>query len=306
MRKTITIPENPKYFPLTGSSIIIESAGLYSGVEQVPLISFDNASADFPVYPHSVYQNPEGNFNRILIEPTPESAGDEITILSFDECLESNLNIAFSGSKKTNCGTTFSITSTDAGQSLSSLQIQKNGLLPTAMYISAENANINYAFDTIADQSSNNHSLAATITENATGSIEPTALPASDEIFNIIFYGQSVEVSILEPADTLQIFSNKIRDALKGNSAINNDFSITNATGANVPVSINAKKSGVEYNSEITATNTDAEMTIVSPKGGQSQKGEMIKIVGIDFIQKFTFASAAAGFPADLVLTTEY
>jgi len=245
MRKTITIPENPKYFPLTGSSVIIESAGLYSGVEQVPLISFDNASADFPVYPHSVYQNPEGNFNRILIEPTPESAGDEMTILSFDECLKSNLNIAFSGSKKTISGTTFSITSTDAGQNLSSLQIQKNGLIPTAMYISAENAKLNYGFDIIADQSSNNHSLAATITENATGSIEPTALPASDEIFTINFYSQSVEVSILA-ADTLQIFSNKIRDALKGNSAINNDFSITNATGANVPVSINAKKSGVE------------------------------------------------------------
>jgi len=129
------------------------------------------------------------------------------------------------------------------------------------MYISAENADINYAFDTIADQSSNNHSLAATITENATGSIEPTALPASDEIFTINFYSQSVEVSILA-ADTLQIFSNKIRDALKGNSAINNDFSITNATGANVPVSINAKKSGVEYNSEITATNTDAEINM--------------------------------------------
>ena len=305
MRKTITIPENPKYFPLTGSCVIIESAGLYSGVEQVPLISFDNASADFPLYPHSVYQNPEGNFNRILIEPTPESAGDEITILSFDECLESNLKIAFSGSKKTICGTTFSITSTDAGQSLSSLQIQKNGLLPTAMYISAENAKINYAFDIIADQSSNNHSLAATITENATGSIEPTALPASDEIFNIIFYGQWVEVSILA-ADTLQIFSNKIRDALKGNSAINNDFSITNATGANVPVSINAKKSGVEYNSEITATNTDAEINMEYVNGGQSQKGEMIKIVGIDFIQKFTFASAVAGSPANLVVTTEY
>jgi len=40
--------------------------------------------------------------------------------------------------------------------------------------------------------------------------------------------------------------------------------------------------------------------------GGQSQKGEMIKIVGIDFIQKFTFASAVAGSPANLVVTTEY
>jgi|GEM_PF-3563524 len=305
MRKTITIPENPKYFPLTGSSVIIESAGLYSGVEQVPLISFDNASADFPLYPHSVYQNPEGNFNRILIEPTPESAGDEITILSFDECLESNLKIAFSGSKKTICGTTFSITSTDAGQSLSSLQIQKNGLFPTAMYISAENADINYAFDTIADQSSNNHSLAATKNENATGSIVVTAQASAGENFNMYFYGQSVTIPVAV-GDTLQEISNFIQYFLENNTVINSKYVITNENQTVVPVSIIARNTGTQYNQEITADNAEVDLSIESPIDGQNKAGEMIKIVGIDFIQKFTFASAVAGSPANLVVTTEY
>jgi hypothetical protein len=305
MRKTITIPEKPKYFPLTGRSVIIESAGLYSGVEQVPLISFDNASADFPVYPHSVYQNPEGNFNRLLIKPTPESIGDEITILTFDECLESNLQIDFINSNSVTAGTTFSKASTDASQNIQNLELQKDGFFPTSIYISARNEDINYAFDKPADQSSNNHSLTAEKSENASGNIEPIAIPSADETFTINFYSQSIEVTILA-TDTLQLFSDKIKNSLKGNSAINNDFQITNNTGSSVPVSINAKKAGVEYNSEITATNADAQISIVSPKGGQSKSAEIIKIVGLNFIQKFTFASGATGLQGNLIITPEY
>jgi hypothetical protein len=173
------------------------------------------------------------------------------------------------------------------------------------MYISARGANLNFSFDSDANQSDSNHFLPAERNEKATGSIEPLTIPAADETFQINFISQSVQVSVLA-TDTLQIFSNKVRDALKGNSAINADFNIANNAGASVPVSIDAKKAGAEYNSGITATNQNAELSIISPRGGQSQSGEMIKIEGLDFIQKFRFANAISGAPAELVITPEY
>jgi hypothetical protein len=111
MRLKTNIPAagERKIVDLTGKSLIIEAAGLYSSADQVPIIKFDNAGGSFPVYPYSTYQTPiaEG-FNSLELVGTAESAGDEVRILTFDECLDSNIQPAFSVSASSSvAGSTF-------------------------------------------------------------------------------------------------------------------------------------------------------------------------------------------------------
>lgn len=149
MRQTVQIPADGEKInvPLTGISVIIEAAGTYETVDDVPVLAFDRPGNDFPIYPRSQYQNPQGEFNKIVITGTTESEGDDITLVSFQECLESEVNIVYSGSFRATLIDTFSITSTDAAQSIPELQLTNaDGKLPSKIYIAARDNEILYSF----------------------------------------------------------------------------------------------------------------------------------------------------------------
>lgn len=155
MRRTVIIPANgvSQSFPITGRSVIIEACNLYKSINDVPLIGFDSGENQNPIYPRSTYQYDQGKFNKVVITGTAESAGDEITFLTFNECLDSNLNIEFSDSYKATLKDTFTKVASDTAQSITELElINSAGELPKAVYVSSAysktvpNDGIKYAF----------------------------------------------------------------------------------------------------------------------------------------------------------------
>lgn len=155
MRKTVTIPAAGKTLTvsMTGRSVIVESMGTYPSIDDVPTMQLSPGISDYPLYPRSVYPNSE-EFQQIVITGTAESAGDKITLLSTGQCLDLALNIVFSGSYEAVAGTSFTVTSTDAAQSLSEIQLQDAaGNLPKSIVVSALDNPIIYAFNVAPDRS---------------------------------------------------------------------------------------------------------------------------------------------------------
>jgi hypothetical protein len=146
-RIKVNLPEAGKDLKvkITGVSVIVENCNTYSP-EQVPTFSFDKGPADQPIYPRSQYPS-EGGFNSITIQGTEQSAGDEITLLSTMDCLQLDLNISFDQSYRAGAGISFVKTADGTVRSLSDLEIEKDGVLPSKIYISARGNDAIFAFN---------------------------------------------------------------------------------------------------------------------------------------------------------------
>ena len=137
-----------KSVKLTGRSLIVESAGVYSDAEQVPTFDFNPGAGNNPIYPRSVYVNNEGVFNSIILKGTAESADDEITLYSVDECLTTDLNVDVGSTTKVTLKATFKVAMTDTVKTLNAAQIANSNLdLPSTMFITATGAACRYAFN---------------------------------------------------------------------------------------------------------------------------------------------------------------
>lgn len=148
MRRTVTIPAAGKELPIamTGKSLVIESGPLYDLPEHVPTLGFDSGNNQFPLYPRSTYQA-EHCFKNIILTGTEQSEGDEFILVTYNECLNSVLNINFLQQYTVDVRDTFQIAASDAVQSFSELQmINDQGRLPSAMYISASENDIRFSF----------------------------------------------------------------------------------------------------------------------------------------------------------------
>jgi hypothetical protein len=166
MRLTTTIPGAgiEKAVKLTGASIIVENSGVYSRVDQVPFFAFNPGSNNNPIYPRSVYVNSEGGFNSIIITGTEESAGDEVTFFTVDECLTTDLNINLNETVEAEAGTTSEEVLSDAVFEFDELSIlNAEGKLPKRVYLSSADENIHYTFNVDPEQDSGTlfHNLGA-------------------------------------------------------------------------------------------------------------------------------------------------
>lgn len=122
MRATVKIPAAGETvsFPLTGRSVIVEQSGVYRRPAAVPLIGFSGGTNQRPIYPRSSYLADE-DFSNITITGTAESAGDEVTLLTLDECVSTKLNIQFLETVASFPGTTFFVKADDTAQQLNPL-----------------------------------------------------------------------------------------------------------------------------------------------------------------------------------------
>jgi len=151
MRKTVTFPAagEEKTVSLTGRSLIVEAANVYENINEVPLFKFSGAGSFLPIYPRSTYfydnDNKDG-FDSITLQSTAASDGDSVTLISVNDCLQTDININYAQTMKRVAGQTFSKASTDAAQGLSDVEITRAGYLPKSMYISARTNDINYGF----------------------------------------------------------------------------------------------------------------------------------------------------------------
>ena len=155
MRKTVEIPApgTPLVIPATGKSLIIESMNLYSDVSEVPVFDFSPGVNQYPMYPRSVYANEKG-YKEIRLQGTVESEGDEVTILTTNQCLKTNLNINYSESYDSTPGTTTPelLEGTEVFQ-FNELAIQNSeGYLPKRVYLNSLDNPILYAFNTNPNQ----------------------------------------------------------------------------------------------------------------------------------------------------------
>lgn len=139
MRRTITIPDAgvTKPFPVTGRSIIVEKAERYPEEAALPLLGFDSGGEQYPIYPRSTYQYQENRpFQQIQITGTTDSEGDKITLISYRECLPSELNIVYSAQFRHPPGTAFTKSASDAVQELAEVDlVDADGNLPSKLYI---------------------------------------------------------------------------------------------------------------------------------------------------------------------------
>lgn len=154
MRTTITIPAAGSRLTInaTGRSVAIEEMNVYPTAADVPILKMRPGS-EYPLYPRSTYPNEDGIFNSLEIVGTAESAGDEITLLSTDECLPLELNIDFSASYLAVAGTTTTETLSDAVFSWDEITIQDaNGNMPKSVLVQSLDEPIKLAFNVDPDQ----------------------------------------------------------------------------------------------------------------------------------------------------------
>lgn len=154
MRHKITVPGagvTKTFNQIKGKTLIVESANLFSGLEEVPLLGFNSGGNLNPVYPRSQYQyEANGNFDSITITGTTESAGSEIYFISSNLCLGTEINIQYSTSFSTFPGTTTGKTMDDTVQTFTEMELaDADGNLPSKMYAYCTGAGngINYAFN---------------------------------------------------------------------------------------------------------------------------------------------------------------
>jgi len=159
MRTNVTIPPagEKKVVNLSGLSVEVEQMPVYSEAAQVPEINFVPGER-YPMYPRSVYPNSEP-FTQIELIGTQEAAGDEVYLISTEQCLQFELNQQFQSTKKYIAGQTKSKASTDASQGLAEVELQKNGNLPVELFIEARNEPLVYAFDTPAGRNGESNLL---------------------------------------------------------------------------------------------------------------------------------------------------
>lgn len=184
MRKTVTIPAagNKKTVQVTGYSLIIESAGVYRSVNDVPIFSFNSGRANNPIYPRSVYGNDNKEFGSIELTGTAESAGDEVTFYTLNECLNTDININAAQTKKDVVGQTKSYLSSDSAQFLQKYDLLKDGKLPSSIYVSATENDLNYGFVDGGSEPTNNTSW-----HILTAGAEPIEIKGVDFIFSLYF-----------------------------------------------------------------------------------------------------------------------
>lgn len=154
MRKTVVVPAAGEeiQIAMTGRSVIVESGSLYDLPSDVPLIGFDPGGDQYPLYPRSTYQAKQC-FNNIIITGTAASEGDEFILISFVECLGSEINVNFSESYESYTKPSFSMDLDNNVDQFTELQlIDGDGNLPNKVFISTRAQDFVFAFDVDPDQ----------------------------------------------------------------------------------------------------------------------------------------------------------
>lgn len=150
MSRVIEVPPagQTQQFSLTGLSLYIISSASYEKISDCPQISFDTSGTLYPGITRSRFTNPAGVYNRIFVTGTDESAGDDLTLLSLDVCVDDFINFDALATTRATLKPTFSETMDDTVFELTELQIvNSDGDLPGAMYITARGGAVAYAFD---------------------------------------------------------------------------------------------------------------------------------------------------------------
>lgn len=150
MRRKFTIPAAGVTvpIPMTGRSVLIESVNLYLKPEHVPVIGFNSGDNQNPIYPQSSYEYDQGKFNNLTITGTDESEGDEVWIITVNDCLGNVIRIQHRDAYSSEPGSTFTKGATNAVQDLSELElVNDEGDLPKTVYVSSTGGNIRYCFE---------------------------------------------------------------------------------------------------------------------------------------------------------------
>lgn len=171
MRYKLTIPAagQTQQFPVTGVSIIVESVNVYTSPAQVPLLSFNEVGTSKPLYPQAIYRPDnlkDGKFKRIVLTGTTESAGDTVYLVTTNDCLTEQLNANTAAQYDSFPGVTqeATINNTVLTFTIVDLTDLATGAIANAMYVQAQETDINYAYGIDPNQGtpSNSHKLFTT------------------------------------------------------------------------------------------------------------------------------------------------
>lgn len=147
-REVVTVPAAGTFKPISRSAriVVVESMPAYAGPDARPGLYFDSKSGERqPLYNQWTYSSIDG-FGKLWLEGTAESAGDQIYLLLSDSCADDQINPNTEQLTKAIAGQTISEVSTNNAKALNILQLAKDDLKPSSVYISARNNAINYGF----------------------------------------------------------------------------------------------------------------------------------------------------------------
>lgn len=161
MRKKVTVPAagERQEFAITGRAIIIEACPEFRP-ETLPVLSFEDAGDNKPIYLRHVYNAGGQQFHRVVITGTAESAGAEIWLFSTNDCLKESFGDA-TGNLKAIAGETLQKTTGDTPATLDAVDYIKDEMFPVSMYLSAHENDVVFSFDSAPNQSGNGHLLKA-------------------------------------------------------------------------------------------------------------------------------------------------
>ena len=175
--RKITIPAAGERVTVNqaGLAVVVNSVPIYESVEDRPLLYFDdftNSAQDLNPGDTLVPNEQGEQFQRVIIEGTEASAGDDLYLKISTVCMDQDVNPVTNNTFKLTPGVTFTKTANDTVQSLTELElIDSNGNLPRRVDVSvspsAANTGIKWALN--ADPGQGNDTIGGRLTPATNG-----------------------------------------------------------------------------------------------------------------------------------------
>lgn len=156
--KKVTIPaagESVKVENFSGKSVIFFSGGFgWDSIDEAATLTFEDQGVHYPAFAGNVWPYSGCGFSRVFIHGTAATAGGTLYMQALPTCENASFNDQ-PGTYQAVAGQSFTVTTTDAAQTLTELQLaDAAGNLPKSITITAQNNPAIYAYDVAPDRGS--------------------------------------------------------------------------------------------------------------------------------------------------------
>jgi len=145
--KRITVPRAgvSKSFKMSGNTIKVAGAPSYKSSQVAPKLSFNQEGELLPLELRAQWPfYSDSPFDSIVITGTSQSAGDELFLISLPGCYDPKVGAEPSEVRKVSSGNSDFIQMDGTVKQLASMSLQKDGSLPSRIYIAASGNDILY------------------------------------------------------------------------------------------------------------------------------------------------------------------
>ena len=201
--RKITIPAAGERVTVNqaGLAVVVNSVPIYESVEDRPLLYFDdftNSAQDLNPGDTLVPNEQGEQFQRVIIEGTEASAGDDLYLKISTVCMDQDVNPVTNNTFKLTPGVTFTKTANDAVQSLTALElINSAGNLPRRVHVSvsksAAGTGIKWALN--VDPVQGDDTLGTLLSPPANGNSGLIEVPGIETILSFRFIAETAAAS---------------------------------------------------------------------------------------------------------------